>query len=376
MNLQQTMMTVGLLVGAHSLAACGSQADDVGEASLPISGQAAGGNATGSFQQTNLVSDQVGALILDPMLVNAWGISSNPAGGTFGVSANGSGVSELYAGDVNGSSIAKTPLVIQVPGGAPTGQVFNGSADFVVSSGAAAAPARVIFATQTGTLAGWAPAVSVTTAQMAVSMPGAVYTGLTIANGGSGNLLYVADHQSGKIDVFNSVFKLVTLAGSFTDPGLSASDRPFNIQNLGGRLYVSYAAHRKHGEGFVHGGSGAGAVSVFDTNGHWLQRIASGHPLKAPWGMALAPADFGPFGGALLVGNFGDGRISAFDSLTGAFLGQLRGGAGGPIAVDGLFGLAFGNGLSAGDSNALYFAAGPEGMTHGLFGSIRFLPQP
>jgi uncharacterized protein (TIGR03118 family) len=162
------------------------------------------------------------------------------------------------------------------------------------------------------------------------------------------------------------------LAGSFTDPDIPDNYRPFNIQTVGGKLYVTYASRDTDEDHLPNGGKGF--VSVFDTNGNFLQRLVSRGLLQAPWGLALAPANFGSFSSALLVGNFGNGRINAYDPNTGDFLGQLRDATHKPIEIDGLLGLAFGNGRTAGDQNALYFAAGPDGMTHGLFGSLHVIP--
>jgi uncharacterized protein (TIGR03118 family) len=266
----------------------------------------------------------------------------------------------------------------------PTGLVFNPNTaaspnDFVITNGTVSRPAIFIFATATGAIAGWNPAVTpATTARVAVAPPVPpavvpVYTGLAIGNNGTGNFLYAADYENGKIAVFNGTFAPVTLAGSFTDPDIPVSYRPFNIQNLGGKLFVTYAIRDRDGDGLPQGGTGF--VSVFDTNGNLLQHLIVGVGLRAPWGLALAPADFGSFGNALLVGNFGSGRISAYDPATGFFLGQIHDETGQPIKIDGLLGLAFGNGVTAGDQNALYFAAGPHGLTHGLFGSIRHMPD-
>jgi uncharacterized protein (TIGR03118 family) len=330
--------------------------------------------SAGFFQQTNLVSDQAGvALIQDPNLVNAWGISLNPAAGAFWVSDNVTGKTTLYRGDVNGSAFTKVALVVTIPSGtsdqgAPTGQVFNGTSDFMIGS---AGPAVFIFASQTGEITAWNGSLG-TTAQVVAPADGAVYTGLAIGSVGTANFLYAANFINRTIDVFDKDFKPAHLAGSFNDPNIPTSYAPFNIQNLGGKLYVTYAQQDQqdpdeetdHGSGFV---------DVFDTSGHLLQRLVRGNHLSAPWGLAIAPSDFGPFGGALLVGNFGKGTISAFDVNSGRFLGQLQDAAGKPIVIDGLWGMTFGNGVTAGDKNALYFAAGPDDETHGLFGSLRFV---
>jgi uncharacterized protein (TIGR03118 family) len=338
----------------------------------PVKAQA----ATGFYQQANLVSDQPGvALIHDPNLVNPWGIALSPTGGAFWVANNGTSTSTLYLGDVNGSPFLKAALTVTIPGGSPTGIVFNSSSDFVVGSGASSGPAIFLFASQTGFITGWNPAVPPpppsTFAQVGATAD-AVYTGLAIGTAGGANFLYAADFENGKIDVYNKDFQLVQLAGSFSDPNIPNSFSPFNIQNLGGNLYVAYA-QQSHDDPDEETGHGSGFVNVFDSSGHLLQRLILGNHMNAPWGLALAPSDFGPFSDALLVGNFGNGHIQAFDPDTGKFLGSLADASGKPIAIDGLWGLTFGNGVTAGDRNALYFAAGPDDETHGLFGSLRFV---
>lgn len=325
---------------------------------------------TGTYHVTNLVSDQPGvALIQDPDLVNGWGISLSPTGGAFWVSANETGKSTLYRGDVNGSAFVKASLVVTIPDGLPTGQVFNGTSDFVIDSGS---PALFIFASQAGDITAWNPAQG-TTAALVASVADAVYTGLAIGSVGTANFLYAANFANNSIDVFNKDFgQQPAESFPFSDPNLPPNYSPFNIQSLGGKLYVAYA-QQDHANPDEETGHGAGFVDVFDTSGQLLQRLVIGNHLKAPWGMAIAPSDFGPFSNALLVGNFGNGQINAFDVDTGKFLGKLRDETGKPIVIDGLWGIAFGNGATAGDRNALYFAAGPEDETHGLFGSVRFV---
>jgi uncharacterized protein (TIGR03118 family) len=261
--------------------------------------------------------------------------------------------------------------------GSPTGLVFNPTSDFVIRSGGQSGPARFITASLDGVIAGWnpnVPAPGSSQAFVAASVPGAVYTGLDMGSNASGNFLYAANFGLSRIDVFDKNFQLVTLAGDFQDPSLPpglSPYRPFNIDNLDGTLYVTYAnsADREHG----------GFVDAFDTNGHFLRRVVSGG-VNAPWGLALAPDGFGPFGGALLVGNFGlgDGKINAFDPSTGNFLGYISDANGKPLAIEGLWYLTFGNGVNGGDSDALYFSAGINrtgpnsfGALDGLFGSIR-----
>jgi uncharacterized protein (TIGR03118 family) len=336
--------------------------------------------ASGVYHQTNLVSDLPGvALIQDPDLVNPWGISMSAAS-PFWVANNGSGTSTLYAGDVNGSPFVKNALVVSIPGGLPTGTVFNtgSSTDFVVSSGTASGRAAFLFASQVGIVSGWNSGVPPPSPSMQAQVGGtgdAVYTGLAIGQVGTATYLYAADFEHGKIDVYDNTFHPATLDGSFSDPNIPNSYSAFNIQNIGEKLYVTYA-QQSHKEPDEETGHGSGFVDVFDTSGHLLQRLIRGNHLKAPWGMALAPANFGVFSNALIVGNFGDGQLHAFDPESGKYLGEMKDEKRKPIVIDGLWGITFGNGGNGGDRNALYFAAGPDDETHGLFGSLRLVDQP
>ena len=335
--------------------------------------------AAQGYQQTNLVTDNQSvtpALLTDPNLVNPWGIALSSAGGAFWVSDNGSGVSSLYTGDVNGSAFKVSTLVVTAPGspggttGSPTGQIFNNSGGgFDVPVGGGTSSAVFITDSEDGTISGWNPGVNRTQAQLAVTTPGAVYKGLAIA----GSNLYAADFSQGTIDVFDSSF---TPTGSFTDPNAAAGYAPFNVQNLGGSLFVTYALQdaSKHDNGF---GVGTGFVDEFDTSGNLIKRIGTGtavggttSALDAPWGLALAPSNFGKYSNDLLVGNFGRGQSSVFDPASGAFQGVLKDAAGNPLVNNGLWGLTFGNGVSAGDTNKLYFSAGTNFENDGLFGSI------
>ncbi|MCI0377882.1 MAG: TIGR03118 family protein [Gemmataceae bacterium] len=332
------------------------------------------------FQLTPLVSNQAGvARLQDPQLMNAWGMALSPGGGALWVSSQGAGVSTLYTGDVAGSPLLKNALTVAIPGGSPTGQVFNSTAnDFFVSAGAQSGRAIFIFASSTGFITGWNPAVPSPpapsrSAQVAVENAGeAVYTGLALGSNAAGNHLFAADFGNGDIEVFGPTFQSVTLAGNFSDPDLPKNFKPFNIQNLGGQLFVTYARDQ-NGDARPDGSSGF--VSVFDTDGNFVERLVSRSHLDQPWGLALAPSDFGEFSNALLVGNHGNGRIHAYDPDTGDFLGVLRDARHRPIRIDGLWGMTFGNGVSFGDRNALYFAAGPEGGANGLLGSLRVLPD-
>jgi uncharacterized protein (TIGR03118 family) len=334
------------------------------------------------FAETNLVSDLANtALITDPQLVNAWGIGLSPSAGAFWVSDNGADVTTLYTGDVAGSPFTKNPLVVSIPGGAPTGQVFNGTGSFPVQSGTASGSPFFIFATETGWIDGWNPNVPPpapsTAAQTGAIIGNAVYKGMTLATNAAGSFLYAANFHAGTIDVFDKNFSLLSLPGAFVDSNLPTGFAPFNIENLGGKLYVTYAKQdaAKHDDV---AGPGNGFVDVFDTGGNLMQRLIVGNPgnqtspLNSPWGMAIAPTGFGTLGGDLLVGNFRDGRINAFNPTTGAFIAPLSDAANRPFVIDGLWGLTIGNGATAGDAGKLYFSSGPGGEQHGLFGSLQF----
>lgn len=317
------------------------------------------------YERKNLVSDQPGvAANTDPHLKNAWGIAFNPNALVWVANA-GTGTSTLYDG-------AGTPstLVVAVPDGNPTGIVFNGSNDFAVGGN----PGRFIFATESGTLAAWAPPPSAPPPTTAVtvrdnSATGAIYKGLALAANGAGRFLYATDFHNNKIDVFDKEFKPVALSGSFADPALPPGFAPFGIQNLNGDLYVTYARQDDNREDDV-AGRGLGFVDVFDADGHLVRRLVARGALNAPWGLALAPASFGKFGNRLLVGNFGDGRINAYDLATGRFRGQLQGADRRPLQIDGLWGLSFGNGVQNQPTRALFFTAGPDDEAHGLYGRI------
>jgi uncharacterized protein (TIGR03118 family) len=318
-----------------------------------------------------LVSDVSGAApTTDPNLVNAWGLTASSSS-PWWVADNGTDKSTLY----NGNTGAIVPLVVQVDGG-PTGIVFNGSASFVVQSGAASGPARFIFASEDGKIRGWNPGVPpATLAHVGAdrSGVGASYKGLAIAETASGPQLYAADFHNARVDVFDGSWNLVGGHGAFVDQGLPAGYAPFGIQTIGSRIFVSYAKQDAEAADEV-AGQGLGFVDVYDTAGNLLERVAQHGQLNAPWGLALAPASFGRFGGDLLVGNFGgDGEINAYEELPNGHFehrGTLRGGDGKPLAIDGLWALEFGNGAAAGPTSTLFFTAGPDEESHGLFGSI------
>ncbi|HEV3023275.1 MAG TPA: TIGR03118 family protein, partial [Pirellulales bacterium] len=334
--------------------------------------------ATG-YLQLNLVSDQAGAaLVQDPQLINPAGIALAPSIGDFWVSDTGTGVSTLYAGNVAGSPFSKDTLTVTVPGGAPTGQVFNSAAAFNVTSGGASGLATFIFASRSGQISGWNPSVPAagsSQAETAATVSGAIFTGLAEGTSGGNPFLYAADFHNGRIDVFNGSFATATLAGSFADAAIPAGFAPFNIQDLNGNLFVTYAKQDAAAQNAV-AGAGNGFVAEFDSSGNLIGTLVSNGPLNAPWGLALAPATFGDLAGDLLVANSGDGKINAFNPTTGAFISTLNDASGNAITIDGLRGLSFGNGTSAGDASTLYFSAGPSGGTHGLFGSLQSAQNP
>jgi uncharacterized protein (TIGR03118 family) len=333
---------------------------------LPAPTMAAAANI---YLKHNLVSNVAGeADVTDANLVDPWGISLS-ATSPFWVSNHLAGNSTLY----NGAG-AITAIVVTIPAGKastppgrPTGQVQNASSAFIIANGT---KASFIFATEDGTISAWNTG---TTAQVMVdnSAANAVYKGLAINPSGTAPLLYAANFRSGGIDVFDGAFAPTTVPGGFTDPNLPSGYAPFNIWNLAGKLYVTYAK-QDAAKLLDVAGSGNGIVDVFDFNGTLLNRLVSNGALNSPWGVAIAPAGWGAFGGALLVGNFGDGKINAFDLTTGNLLGALQDAGGADISIPGLWGLVFGNG-SRSDQNTLYFAEGvPNGSTtkHGLFGSL------
>ena len=331
--------------------------------------------AAQQYRQTNLVSDipQLAAFT-DPNLANPWGLARS-AGSPWWVADNVTGVSTLYNGSGQMFPIA-SPLVVTIPTrsggsglGTPTGIVFNGSSDFEVAAGQ---PARFIFVTLDGTVSGWNPSADPTNAIRKVDNPSglAVYTGAAIASSGGASYLYAANFHAGTVDVFDTHFNQVTLpAGAFTDSDIPADFAPFNVQTVDGNVFVAFAKQDEDKEDEVVG-AGFGYVDAFDPAGHLVMRLKSGHWMNAPWAVVLAPADFGMFSNDILVGNLGSGRIAAFDQKHGNFHGFLRGSHGLPIAIEGLWGLGFGNGGTAGPTNTLFFAAGIDDEQHGLFGTL------
>jgi uncharacterized protein (TIGR03118 family) len=384
---------------------------------------------SGNVLQTNLVSDLPGvAAVTDPHLVNPWGISES-SGSPFWISDNNAGVSTLYSvpGD-NNTAVSIIPLVVSIPTpgdptgatGAPTGTVFNlglGAGAFQITGldtngKKISAPAIFLFATEDGTLVGWNPGVNPAgfdpakagtygiiavnnsgnnfTQPDPLKQTGAVYKGLAIATSktpiiagdpNSTALLYASNFRAGTIDVYDAAFKKVMSlpAGAFTDPKLPKGYAPFNVQVLNGKLYVTYAKQNAAKHDDV-GGEGHGFVDVFNLDGtpglaHGKVRLISRGALDSPWGLAIAPKGFAGLSASnndpvLLVGNFKDGHINAFDASTGRFLSRLKDADGEPIQIDGLWALKVGNGGAGGAANTVYFTAGLFHETHGLFGSL------
>jgi len=342
-------------------------------AALALGGLAKPAQAT-SFQVQNLVTDDQlahPAQITDAGLVNAWGLSYSPTS-PFWVSSNGAGTSTLYTVNPLTQLTAKSALTVTIPpgGGPVTGQVFNAGAGTGAFNGD-----NFLFVSEDGTVAGWRGALGSTAETLVSGSAANVYKGAAIASLSGSSYLYAANFRAGTIDVIKGNAAAPTLAGHFLDPNLPAGFAPFNIQNLGGTLYVAYAQQDALGHDEV-AGAGLGFVDAFNLQGQLIRRVATQGTLNAPWGLAIAPASFGSLGGALLVGNFGDGRIGAFDPGSGALLGQLPDDGGAPLVIDGLWALAPGNGGNGGSSSSLYFTAGPDGEAHGLFGVLLAVPEP
>lgn len=313
------------------------------------------------YQQTNLVSDVdgYGAARIDPNLVNPWGISFS-ATSPLWISANHTSVSVIY--DKNGTTVIP-PVTIKNGNGAPTGQVFNGTTGFVIPE--TGKPARFIFAGEDGTLSAWnGGSAAVQVADR--SQNGAVYKGIAMGNDGAGNFLYVANFKGSKVDVFDSTFQYVT-DKPFLDHSIPANYGPFNIRNINGNLYVTYAKHKAPDNMDDQKGPGNGYVDIFSTKGVLLKRFASRGALNSPWGIVPAVTGFSPVPNAIVIGNFGDGRINVYGE-DGGFVGSLKDDSGHDIVIDGLW--AIENNIHNADPKQLYFTAGPANETHGLFGYL------
>lgn len=334
---------------------------------VSIGGVANARTQASTYSVHGLVSDAAGdaAPAADTSLVNGWGLAAGPTT-PWWAADNGTSTSTLYSG-----AGAKQALSVTVSGG-PTGVVFNAVAsDFAVTENGKTGGARFLFATEAGTIAGWSPTVNGNTAITAADRTGtgAVYKGLAIAN----DKLYATDFHNARVDVFDNAFKLVS--GGFKDPRIPKGYAPFGIQSLEGNIFVTYALQDAARKDDVPA-PGKGFVDEFTPDGVLVASVVNSGkknaPLNAAWGLALAPADFGAFSGDLLVANFGNGRISAYTKRGSKWVykGQLRRADGTPVALDGLWAIAFGNGAAAGPANTLYFLSGPSGERHGLFGSV------
>lgn len=321
------------------------------------------------YKQTNLVSDIPGsAATTDSHLVNSWGIAFSPATPAW-IADNGTGLSTLYSG----ANIVPLVVTIAPPKNvegpaAPTGVVFNGSGNFNVTAHDKTGSSLFIFDTEDGTISGWSPSVDGTHSILAVDNheSGAVYKGLAIGTNGDGTFIYATNFNSGWVEMYDSKF---TWQKNFTDLDLPLGYAPFGIRNINGMLYVTFALQDDQKHDDVAGPS-HGFVDVFDLNGNKVKRLISGGELNSPWGLALAPNNFGGFSNDLLVGNFGNGHINAYNVSTGAWLGHMQRPSGATLEIDGLWGLAFGNGAAAGPTNTLLFTAGPDHESHGLFGTL------
>ena len=339
--------------------------------SLVACGGSSGSINSQSFTSSVLVSDgAVSAPHTDPNLKNGWGVAFNPKGFVW-VADNGTSVATLY----DGNGVPQS-LVVSIPNGTsgtanPTGIVFNGTTDFTVTQGGKSGVGAFIFSGEGGTITAWAPAVAPTNAIVMFDggSAGAVYKGLALASNGTANFLYATDFHNNRIDVFDTNFAKVAIPGKFQDATLPAGFAPFGIQAIGSKLFVTYAKQDAAAHDNVDG-SGLGFVDVFDTSGNLLQHFASAGPLNAPWGVAQAPGNFGRFSGDILIGNFGDGTINAFDPASGQSLGTINLSNGTTFVQPGLWGIAFGNGLDNQPTNTLFFAAGPNDEANGVYGRI------
>ncbi len=312
--------------------------------------------------------------VTDPSLIDPWGMSFSTTS-PYWVTNHGKGNTTVYTNSNTTTGVTISATIVTIPpaaGGsspsAATGQVQNSTTGFLLANGT---KASFIFCTEDGTVSAWNGG-TVATVMIDNSAAGAVYKGMAIATNGTAPMLYLANFSNGTVDVLDTTFKPVTVAGGFADPSLPAGLAPFNVWNYNNQLYVMYAKQDPTKK-LDQPGIGNGAVDIFDLNGNLVQRLTSGGPLNSPWGVAIAPAGWGAFGGAVLVGNFGDGKINAFDPKAGSLLGTLQDTTGKAISIQGLWAILFGNGGSAGDVRYLYFTAGIfNGTTtqHGLLGSL------
>jgi uncharacterized protein (TIGR03118 family) len=358
---------------------------------LPLTLAARPAAALSAYRTVNLVSDIPGlGRVTDPALRDAWGFTFTPDGPFFIVNTN-SGFALTYQVDGKTDRVRKVAPDLLIPAlppftiGLPTDVVTNDTQDFIIGQGMTAGPARYIMSGLDGTLTAWKPGLPTAVRVADNSANALAYTGLALARNRSGNFLFAANCAQARIDVYDKSFQLVSGGGrfAFANPAVPAAGKlglgymPFNIQNIGGRLFVAYAIFNPATMEEVKL-PGTGIVAVFNTDGRLIRNIAigtdAGGPfgqLNAPWGFAIAPDDFGDAGNALLVGNFGDGAINVFDPESFAYRGQLRDMTGQPLKIDGLWAMSVGNGTQAGSEAKLYFTAGPNNEADGLFGFIR-----
>jgi uncharacterized protein (TIGR03118 family) len=349
-------MSLGAFAAFAALAGCGDKVNP--NVVIPVA-------VTQSvFLQTNLVSDTTsfGAVTIDPNLVNPWGMAFGSTG-ILWVANNGTGTSTLYAQDG-----AKQPLTVTIPSatagqaGTPTGLIFNSTTDFAIGS---TGPALFIYAGEDGTIAAWNTAAGNTAALVADhSAQGAVYKGIAMASNGGANFLYLTNFKQNNVDVYDASFKFVK---SFTDATIPAGFAPFGIANISGNLYVTYAKQKAPDNHDDEAGPGNGFVDIFNPDGTMVRRFVSHGTLNSPWGIAVAPSGFGAFSGDVLIGNFGDGLIGAYDPNTGALVDMLRSPGGTQITIPGLWQLIFG---PATGSTTLFFSSGPDEESHGLVGTL------
>jgi uncharacterized protein (TIGR03118 family) len=341
-----------------------------GVSTLVLAVSATAAFAQNAYRQTNLVADQPGkAMVTDPNLINPWGLAAGPQTPLW-VSDQGTGVATIYPGAVGGTPISIAPLVVSIPGATPTGQVFNPTMGFKLHQGTTNDPALFIFDSLSGKITAWNQSLSPITGAITVAhSAGAVYTGLALAQiPHRGSFVYAADFAHARIDVLNSAWGWANLPGQFRDRRLPHGYAPFNIQNIDGKLYVAYAKVGPSGTELI--GAGRGFVDVYSARGFLLHRLVKRGALNAPWGLVKAPGDFGRFSHDLLVGNFGDGTINAYNPGNGHWLGVLRRPNGHRVVNEGLWALRFGNGMTGG-SHGLLFSAGVGGEAHGLLGVLR-----
>jgi uncharacterized protein (TIGR03118 family) len=338
------------------------------------------GGPRNQFSQTNLISNlkTVGAQVVDPNLVNPWGLAFGPTTPLW-VADNGTSIAGVYPVSPVGPTAQPSRLDVTLPpmDSSPTGQVFNPTGGFVLKSKAGMGPALFIFSSEGGQIIAWSPVADPpvngkATAQVKFSSKTAVFKGLTLATTRFGTFLYATDFHNGRVDVFNSRFHLVHLPGHFRDRHLPKGYAPFGIRAINGFIYVTYAKQDADRHDDV-AGLGHGFIDVFTAGGFLIKRLVSRGALDSPWGLEVAPKGFGPFGGKLLVGNFGNGRIHAYGLFSGRPHGTLLDTHHQPIAIDGLWALQFGT-ATTGGTGTLLFSAGLNDEADGLVGAINPVP--